>query len=63
MGAVEVRGRSFEGDPHWRHRWVRVEGDREGDTIRIDRLRRREPQDQPLLKELYHHLKIGRFCE
>ena len=62
-GAVEVLGRSFEIDPHWLHRLVRVEVDLDEDTIRIYRLRRREPQDQPLLRELHHHIKIGRFCE
>jgi hypothetical protein len=40
-----------------------VEVDLDGDTIRIYRLRRREPQDQPLLRELHHHLKKGRFTE
>jgi hypothetical protein len=38
-GTVEVLGRSFEVDL-------------DGDKIRIDRLRRREPQDRPLLREL-----------
>ncbi|HEX4217229.1 MAG TPA: hypothetical protein VHZ02_02570 [Acidimicrobiales bacterium] len=62
-GAVEVLGRSFEVDPHWLNRLVRVEVDLDGDRIRIYRLRRREPQDQPLLKELYHHIKMKGFSE
>jgi hypothetical protein len=40
-----------------------VEVDLDGDKIRIYRLRRREPQDQPLLKELYHHIKKKMFYE
>ena len=63
VGAVEVLGRSFEVDQHWLHRLVRVEVDLDGDMIRIYRLRRREPQDQPLLRELHHHIRIGRFSE
>jgi hypothetical protein len=62
-GTVEVLGRSFEVDPHWLHRLVRVEVDLDGNTIRIYRLRRREPQDQPLLRELHHHIKNRRFSE
>src|SRR5512143_3046700 len=56
VGAVEVLGRSFEVDPHWLHRLVRVEVNLGGDKIRIHQLRRREPQDQPLLRELHHRL-------
>jgi hypothetical protein len=42
---------------------VRVEVDLDGDKIRIYRLRRREPVDQPLLRELHHPIKIGKFRE
>ena len=62
-GTVEVLGRVFEVDPHWLNRLVRVEVDLDGDKIRIYRLRRREPKDQPLLKELHHHIKRRRFSE
>ena len=62
-GTVEVFGRSFEVDPHWLNRLVRVEVDLDGDKIRIYRLRRREPQDQPLLRELHHHIKNKKFSE
>src|SRR3954465_12503323 len=62
-GTVEVLGRVFEGDSHWLNRLVRVEVDLDGDKIRIYRLRRREPQDPPLLKELDHHVKSRRFSE
>jgi hypothetical protein len=63
VGTVEVLGRVFEVDPHWLNRLVRVEVDLDEDTIRIYRLRRREPKDQPLLKELPHHIKRRRFSE
>jgi hypothetical protein len=63
VGAVEVMGRSFEGDPHWLNRLVRAEVDLDGDKIRIYRLRRREPQDQPLLREVDHHIKKRKFSE
>jgi hypothetical protein len=63
VGTVEVLGRSFEVDEHWLNRLVRVEVDLDGDKIRIYRLRRREPQDQPLLKELNHHIKKRKFTE
>ncbi len=65
VGAVEVLGRSFEVDQHWLNRLVRVEVevDLDGDKIRIHRLRRREPQDQPLLRELHHHIKKRKFSE
>jgi hypothetical protein len=56
-------GRSFEVDSHWRHRSARVEVDLDGDRIRIYRLRRREPQDQPLVRELEHRIKRRRFSE
>jgi putative transposase len=62
-GAVEVLGRSFAVDEHWLHRLVRVEVDLNEDKIRIHRLRRRVPADQPLLRVLNHHLKTGRFSE
>jgi hypothetical protein len=62
-GTVEVLGQSFEVDAHWLNRLVRVEVDLDGDKIRIYRLRRREPQDQPLLKELDHHIKRREFAE
>jgi hypothetical protein len=63
VGTVEVMGRVFEVDEHWLNRLVRVEVDLDEDKIRIYRLRRREPKDQPLLKELHHHLKKRWFSE
>ncbi len=63
MGAVEALGRSFDVNPHWLNRLVRVEVDLDGDKICISRLRRREPQDQPLLRELHHHIRNRKFLE
>ena len=60
-GVVEVLGRGFEVDRHWLHRLVRVEVDLDQDKLCFYRLRRREPTDQPLLTELSHRIKGGRF--
>jgi putative transposase len=62
-GAVEVLGRSFEVDRHWVHRLVRAEVDLGGGKIRFSRLRRREPQDQPVMREVVHRIKHKRFGE
>jgi putative transposase len=62
-GAVEVLGRSFEVDRQWVHRLVRAEVDLDGGRIRFYRLRRREPGDQPMMKEVVHRIKHKRFCE
>jgi hypothetical protein len=62
-GVVEVLGRDFEVDRHWLHRLVRVEVNLDQDKILFYRLRRREPTDQPLLKELSHRIKGGKFYE
>jgi hypothetical protein len=37
--------------------------DLDRDKIRIYRFRRREPQDQSLLRELHHHIENKRFSE
>jgi hypothetical protein len=63
VGTVEVMGRSFEVDEHWLNRLVRVEVDLNEDRVRIYRLRRREPEDQPLLNELHYHIKNKKFSE
>ena len=62
-GAVEVLGRSFEVDRQWVHRLVRAEVDLDGGMIRFYRLRRREPGDQPMIREVAHRIKHKRFCE
>jgi hypothetical protein len=63
VGAVEVLGQGFAVDPNWLNRLVRVEVDLAENKIRIYRLRRREPQDQPPLRELNHHIKNRKFSE
>jgi putative transposase len=63
VGTVEVLGRSFEVDKHWLNRLVRVEVDLDENKLSIYRLRRREPQDQPLLRELPHRIKTKKFSE
>jgi predicted transcriptional regulator len=62
-GAVEVLGHSFEVDPHWPHRLVRVEFDLDAGRMQFFALRRREPESQPMLKELIHHIPKRRFNE
>ena len=47
----------------WLHRLVRVEVDLDQDKLRFYRLRRREPMEQPLVGELSHRIKGGRFYE
>jgi transposase-like protein len=62
-GRAEVLGRSFEVDVRWVHRLVRAEVDLTAGTIRFYRLRRREPGDQPLIREVRHRIKHKPFCE
>jgi hypothetical protein len=62
-GRAEVLGRSFEVDVRWVHRLVRAEVDRKAGTIRFSRLRRREPGDQPLIREVSHQIKNKPFHE
>ena len=62
-GRAEVLGRTFEVDRHWAHRLVRAEVDLDAGKIRFYRLRRREPGDQPLLKEVAHRIPSKPFHE
>lgn len=50
-GNAEVLGRAFEVDPRWAHRLVRAEIDLTAGRIRFHALRRRDPTDQPMLRE------------
>lgn len=50
-GNAEVLGRTFEVDRHWPYRLVRAEIDLTAGSIRFHALRRRDPTDQPLLRE------------
>src|SRR5512144_408455 len=62
-GRAEVLGRNFEVDRHWAHGLVRAEVDLEAGKIRFYRLRRREPGDQALLKEVVHRIPSRPFHE
>lgn len=50
-GRVELLGRVFPVRRTWSHRLVRAEVDLNDDRIRFFALRRREPADQPILRE------------
>jgi hypothetical protein len=56
LGEVEVLGRSFEVDRQWANRLVRIVVDLKAGRLRVYRLRRREPSDQPLLREIRHRV-------
>lgn len=51
-GAVHLLGRTFVVDKHWLHRLVRCEVDFKHQSMRFYALRRRDPDDQPLLLEV-----------
>ncbi len=56
QGTVSVLGRQFEVAKHWIHRLVRCVVDTDAKVIRFYSLRRREPQQQPLLQEVVYSL-------
>lgn len=51
-GHVEVLGHRYLADTHWAHRLLRVEVDLTKHQVRLYRLRRREPDQQPLIKTI-----------
>jgi hypothetical protein len=51
-GDVHLLNKTFSVDEHWPHRLVRCEVDFTHQCIRFYALRRRDPTDQPLLREL-----------
>ena len=51
-GAVTLLGHTWRIDRHWPHRLVRAEVYLAAGTIRCFALRRRAPEDQPLLREI-----------
>ena len=51
-GNVHLLNKAFSVDEHWLHRLVRCEVDFTHQRIRFYALRRRDPTDQPLLREL-----------
>jgi hypothetical protein len=56
QGSVTLLGHTFEVDPLWSHRLVRCEVDIDAAVIRFYALRRREPDWQPLLREVAYRL-------
>jgi hypothetical protein len=62
-GEVQLLGRSFAVDPLWQHRLIRAEVDLTGQRIRFYQLRRRTPEEQPLLNELAYVLPRRKFSE
>jgi hypothetical protein len=62
-GAVNLLGHSFQVDQHWLHRLVRAEVNLDTNQLRVFALRRREPSDQPLLKEIPYTLPMKQFKE
>ena len=62
-GRVGLLGQTFDVDRHWPHRLVRAEVDLNVNQIRFFALRRREPTNQPLLKEMAYTLPRKQFKE
>ncbi len=60
-GVVSLLGHTFVIDAHWPHRLVRCDLDLDGGLIRCYALRRRQPDDQPLLRELPYELPTRPF--
>lgn len=52
QGHVHLLGKAFSVDDHWLHRLVRCDVDFTHQRIRFYALRRREPEQQPLLREI-----------
>ena len=63
QGIVELLGHRFEVDVSWPHRLVRAEVDLDAGRIRFFALRRREPNHQPLRREVAYTLPRRRFQE
>jgi len=62
-GRTALLGHRFDVSALWPYRLVRCEVDLDQNRIRFFALRRRDPHDQPLLKELPHCLPRRRFQE
>jgi hypothetical protein len=56
QGTVSILGHHFEVAQHWIHRLVRCVVEIDAKVIRFYSLRRREPQQQPLLREVVYSL-------
>jgi hypothetical protein len=62
-GEAELLGHRFLVDALWPHRLIRAEVDLTHQRIRFYRLRRREPNQQPLLKTIHYIRPKKRFRE
>ena len=60
-GKVAMLGRVFDVDEHWLSRLVRAEVDLDRGLIRFHRLRRREPSEQPLIKQTAYRFPGKKF--
>ena len=63
QGEVQVLGRTFAVDPLWQHRLVRAEVDLKAKRVRFYTLRRRAPDQQPLVNETTYVLPRRPFSE
>lgn len=59
-GSIDILGRHYPVDRSWAHRLVRAELDLDARVIRVHALRRRQPDDQPLLTEIPYRLPSRR---
>jgi hypothetical protein len=62
-GVVSLLGRRFQVDPLWTHRLVRCEVNCDHHSIAFYRLRRREPEQQPLVKIIAYRFPRRPFRE
>jgi hypothetical protein len=62
-GEVQLLGRTFAVDRRWQPRLVRAEVDLTAQRIRFYTLRRRAPDQQPLVKEIDYSLPRRKFTE
>jgi hypothetical protein len=62
-GSVSLLGRTFHVEALWLHRLVRCEVDLTGEAICFYALRRRAPENQPLLVQHHYVLPRKRFLE
>lgn len=63
QGEAELLGHRYLVDPQWPHRLVRAEVDLTQGQIRFYRLRRRQPDQQPLLKTIPYQTPTQAFHE
>jgi putative transposase len=63
QGEAELLGHRYLVDPQWPHRLVRAEVDLTQGQIRFYRLRRREPNQQPLLNTVPYQIPTKAFHE